>query len=81
MEKLAAIVDETGALDLLLQSAQQRSNCGDVDAQYYLANAYLFGWGVPLDVEKGWQYCELAANNGSKYAMSVILWHYSASPN
>lgn len=76
MQNLEVVVDETEALNILFKSALQRSSNGDKDAQYYLANVYLFGWGVPLDVEKGWHYCELAANNGSKYAMSVMLWHY-----
>lgn len=70
------VIDETQALQKLFQSALKRADSMDGDAQYYLANAYIFGWGVYIDLQKGWRYCELAAKNGSKYAMSVMLWHY-----
>ena len=52
----------------LIQSAEN----GDADAQFTLASAYLYGYGVPRDRKEASKWCRAAAEQGNAWAQMAL---------
>lgn len=66
--------DWTAAIHLYTDAA----NRGHAGSQYILACAYAHGKGVPKDVRRGIEFCRMAAHQGHKGAIQILVKMHQA---
>ncbi len=62
-----------GDMELSIEEVERLAAEGDQDGLYALAMAYLFGWDVEEDAEKGYYYLEKAVGAGQTEAMALMV--------